>query len=113
MDDTLKWVKKAKKKEKELAKKRAQELENMDKLHQDEYTESKQILQRGGFWSIPLMPLSVGDLVGLKVSHDFEGLGEGEDRILTLRDSRILDNEGTVFPFRSLSWPFRSRSTFP
>jgi hypothetical protein len=35
-----------------------------------------------------------GDLEGLKVSHDFEKLNEGEDRILTLKDSRILDNEG-------------------
>ena len=34
------------------------------------------------------------DLAGLKVSHDFEAMEEGEDRILTLKDSRILDNEG-------------------
>ena len=34
------------------------------------------------------------DLEGLKVSHDFEQLEEGEDRILTLKDSRILENEG-------------------
>lgn len=37
------------------------------------------------------------DLVGLKVSHDFEDLGEGDARILTLKDSRILDNEGALF----------------
>ncbi|EJD06694.1 SART-1 protein [Fomitiporia mediterranea MF3/22] len=73
-DDTLKWIKKAKKREKELAKKRVEELENMDKQFQgDEYTEK--------------------DIEGLKVAHDFEELGEGEDRILTLKDSRILDNE--------------------
>lgn len=35
-----------------------------------------------------------GDLEGLKVSHDFDGMEEGEERILTLKDSRILDNEG-------------------
>ena len=34
------------------------------------------------------------DLEGLKVSHDFEGMEDGEARILTLKDSRILDNEG-------------------
>jgi U4/U6.U5 tri-snRNP-associated protein 1 len=34
------------------------------------------------------------DLAGLKVSHDLDALQEGEDRILTLKDSRILDNEG-------------------
>ena len=36
----------------------------------------------------------IEDLEGLKVTHDFEEMGEGEDRILTLKDSRILDNEG-------------------
>lgn len=32
----------------------------------------------------------------MKVNHDLDELGEGEDRILTLKDSRILDNEGKV-----------------
>ncbi|KAI0707364.1 SART-1 protein [Earliella scabrosa] len=74
VDDTLKWIKRSKKKEKELAKKRQEELDNMDKVFQgDDYTEK--------------------DLEGLKVSHDFEGMEEGEARILTLKDSRILDNE--------------------
>ncbi|EMD31320.1 hypothetical protein CERSUDRAFT_119882 [Gelatoporia subvermispora B] len=73
VDDTLKWIKRAKKREKELAKKRQEELENMDKVYQEEYTER--------------------DLAGLKVSHDFEGMDEGEAHILTLKDSRILDNE--------------------
>ncbi|KAJ7170704.1 SART-1 family-domain-containing protein [Mycena crocata] len=73
-DDTLKWIKKSKKREKELAKKRLAELESMDKVFQGgEYTER--------------------DLVGLKVSHDFEDMDEGDARILTLKDSRILDNE--------------------
>ena len=34
------------------------------------------------------------DLEGLKVSHDFEGMEDGEERILTLKDSRILEDEG-------------------
>ncbi|CDO73714.1 hypothetical protein BN946_scf185015.g42 [Trametes cinnabarina] len=73
VDDTLKWIKKAKKREKELAKKRQQELENMDKMFQgEEYTEK--------------------DLEGLKVSHDFEELDEGEARILTLKDKDELQN---------------------
>lgn len=38
--DTLSWVKKSKKREKELAKRRQKELEEMDKMFQDEYTES-------------------------------------------------------------------------
>ncbi|KAF5382111.1 hypothetical protein D9615_004338 [Tricholomella constricta] len=74
VDDTLKWIRRSKKKEKELAKKRQEELENMDKIFQgDDYSER--------------------DLVGLKVSHDFDEMDEGEARILTLKDSRILDNE--------------------
>jgi hypothetical protein len=40
VDDTLKWLKRSKKREKELAKKRQQELENMDKMYQEEYSES-------------------------------------------------------------------------
>ncbi|ELU37307.1 SART-1 domain-containing protein [Rhizoctonia solani AG-1 IA] len=38
-------------------------------------------------------PDGASDLEGLKVSHDMDQLNEGEDRILTLKDSRILDNE--------------------
>ena len=38
-DDTLKWLKRAKKREKELAKKRQEELDNMDKAVQEEYSE--------------------------------------------------------------------------
>ncbi|KAI9461625.1 SART-1 protein [Lactarius psammicola] len=72
-DDTLKWIKKSKKREKELAKKRQAELESMDKVFQEEYTEK--------------------DLEGLKVSHDLSKLEDGESHILTLKDSRILDNE--------------------
>ncbi|KAG6813921.1 hypothetical protein H0H92_005770 [Tricholoma furcatifolium] len=89
-DDTLKWIKRSKKKEKELAKKRQEELESMDKAFQEEYTErasaeSQHELRR--------LTLDVGDLEGLKVSHDFDEMDEGEARILTLKDSRILDNE--------------------
>jgi hypothetical protein len=41
-DDTLKWLKRSKKKEKELAKKRQEELEHMDKVFQgEEYSESE------------------------------------------------------------------------
>lgn len=88
-EDTLKWIKKAKKREKELAKKRQQELENMDKAFQAEYTER--------------------DLVGLKVSHDFEELAEGDGRILTLKDSRILDDEEDVLQNVELAEEERTR----
>lgn len=39
VDDTLKWLKRSKRKERELAKKRLEQLEDMDKVYQD-YTES-------------------------------------------------------------------------
>jgi U4/U6.U5 tri-snRNP-associated protein 1 len=35
-------------------------------------------------------------LEGLKVSHDLSQLEDGESHILTLKDSRILDNEGNA-----------------
>jgi hypothetical protein len=38
-DDTLKWIKRSKKKEKELAKKRQEEFERIDQAIQEEYTE--------------------------------------------------------------------------
>lgn len=37
------------------------------------------------------------DLEGLKVGHDFDELAEGDARILTLKDTRVLDNEGNPF----------------
>ena len=44
------------------------------------------------------------DLEGLKVSHDLSKLEDGESHILTLKDSRILDNEGNLFHPSYLSW---------
>jgi len=46
--------------------------------------------------------MPVGDLEGLKVSHAFDTLDEGEARILTLKDNRILDNLGMIISFQSL-----------
>ena len=40
VDDTRKWIKRSKAAEKELARKRQQELESRDKMFQEEYTES-------------------------------------------------------------------------
>jgi U4/U6.U5 tri-snRNP-associated protein 1 len=91
-EDTLKWIKRSRKKEKELAKKRLQELNNMDDAALADYSESMHCsptsFMRNADWQC------VEDLAGLKVAHDMETLGEGEEQILTLKDSRILDNEG-------------------
>lgn len=98
-DDALKWIKKAKKKEKELAKKRQEELDNIDKAVQDDYSESESTISR--VYSTFSITSLVEDLVGLKVSHDFEEMVEGDARILTLKDSRILDDEGVPYLFCS------------
>ena len=45
-DDTLKWIKRSKKKEKELAKKRQEEFERMDQAIQEEYTERTSVQTR-------------------------------------------------------------------
>lgn len=96
VDDTMKWIKRAKKKEKELAKKRQAELENMDRMAEEEYTESAANLLRLCKCKQRLMCVFclTEDLEGLKVTHDFEAMEDGEERILTLKDSRILENEG-------------------
>lgn len=47
-------------------------------------------------------PFLLGDLEGLKVGHDFDTLDDGEARILTLKDSRILDNEGRFENLREM-----------
>ena len=92
VDNTKAWLKKSKKKERELAAKRLKEIESMDQAVQDEYDESACISTVRGH--ILTCSCAAGDLEGLKVGHDFTDMDEGEARILTLKDSRILDNEG-------------------
>lgn len=70
------WVKKAKKQAKamaaQLAAKREQELAEMDAELARSYAED--------------------DLAGLKVGHDAEAFDEGREHVLTLKDSRVLDD---------------------
>lgn len=72
--DSASWAKKLKKRaakrEAELAARRAKEMAEADAAAYDER-----------------------DLVGLRVAHDTDDLVEGEDVVLTLRDSRVLDGE--------------------
>ncbi|CBQ69516.1 conserved hypothetical protein [Sporisorium reilianum SRZ2] len=70
--DTLKWLKESKKRAKEHAARRAKELEEQEAREQAQYRES--------------------DLAGLRVGHDADEFGEGEERILTLRDAGVLDD---------------------
>ncbi|KAF9111556.1 hypothetical protein BGX27_004746 [Mortierella sp. AM989] len=76
-DDVYKWTQKSRVKEKERqaaeAAKREKELQELDNAYQVEYDEDQ--------------------LSGLRVGHDMSDFLEGEERILTLKDSTILENE--------------------
>ncbi|KAI5474288.1 u4 tri-SnRNP-associated protein 1 [Pseudohyphozyma bogoriensis] len=75
--DAKAWVKKQKKRAKELAAKRAREQEEEDRRLQEE----------------GLPGYGEEDLKGLKVAHGQEDFEEGEETVLTLKDSRVLDDE--------------------
>lgn len=68
------WIKaqkkRATKRERELAERRAKEMEEADNVEYDER-----------------------DLAGIKVGHDIDELEMGEDIVLTLKDGRILDGD--------------------
>lgn len=84
--DTKAWVKRQKKRAKELAAKREKDQEEMDNLAEQglaEYGER--------------------DLTGIKVAHEQDDFEEGEETVLTLKDSRILDDEGDFAFLSSLS----------
>ncbi|WWD19575.1 hypothetical protein CI109_104036 [Kwoniella shandongensis] len=72
--DAKSWIKKQKKREKqrakEMAEARARDMEEQDKAVYDE-----------------------NDLTGLKVAHDADDFEEGQDVILTLKDSRVLEGD--------------------
>ncbi|KAF9133388.1 hypothetical protein BGW39_009811 [Mortierella sp. 14UC] len=76
-DDLYKWTMKSRAKEKQrqaaAAAKREKELQELDEAYQAEYDEDQ--------------------LSGLRVGHDMGDFAEGEERILTLKDSTILENE--------------------
>lgn len=76
--DAKAWVKKQKKRAKELAAKREKEIAEMDKRFEEE----------------GLPKYGEDDLKGIKVLHGEEDFEEGEETILTLRDTRVLDDEG-------------------
>ncbi|KAF9917539.1 hypothetical protein BX616_000698 [Lobosporangium transversale] len=77
VDDVYKWTMKSRSKEKERqaaeAARREKELQELDEAYQAEYGEDQ--------------------LAGLRVGHDIADFQEGEERILTLKDSTILGNE--------------------
>jgi U4/U6.U5 tri-snRNP-associated protein 1 len=79
-NDTKAWVRKQKKNAKLLAAKREKEQAEADKRDQE----------------AGLAKYGEEDLRGLKVAHGEQDFEEGEETILTLKDSRVLDDEGTL-----------------
>ncbi|RCH94472.1 hypothetical protein CU098_005928 [Rhizopus stolonifer] len=71
-DSALNWIKKSRKRERDLAARRARELEEMDKTYQN---------------------YDANDLSGLKVSHALSEFEEGGETILTLKDRSILGED--------------------
>ncbi|GAA5928585.1 U4/U6-U5 snRNP complex subunit SNU66 [Sporobolomyces koalae] len=78
--DTKSWIRKQKKRAKELAAKREQEQAEQDRLAEEELRQSA-------------TKYGERDLSGIKVSHDADAFEDGEEHVLTLKDSRILDDE--------------------
>lgn len=77
--DAKAWVKRQKKRAKELAAKREKDLEEEERRAAEEGSASR---------------YGEDDLRGLKVAHGADDFEEGEDHVLTLKDSRVLDDEG-------------------
>ncbi|KAL9543796.1 hypothetical protein MBANPS3_007941 [Mucor bainieri] len=71
-DSALNWIKKSRKREKDLAARRARELEEMDNSYQS---------------------YDAAHLAGLKVSHALSEFEEGGETILTLKDRSILGED--------------------
>lgn len=80
--DTKAWIKMQKRQAKLQAQKREQEQAERDLRDQEEEKGRADLYGEK-------------DLLGLKVGHDAEDFEEGEDVVLTLKDSRILDDDGT------------------
>ncbi|KAL0094304.1 SART-1 protein [Phycomyces blakesleeanus] len=74
-DSALGWIRKSRKREKELAEKRARELAEMDE-------------------SFGKSTYDASHLSGLKIGHDLEEFNEGTEMILTLKDRGILSKDG-------------------
>jgi U4/U6.U5 tri-snRNP-associated protein 1 len=85
--DLKAWIKKTKKRERELAVKKAQELEIQDKQYQDEYSS-------GSIPTSTAANFDLENLEGLRVGHDIGEIEEGEGVILTIKDRGVLDDDG-------------------
>lgn len=84
--------KRAKQRERELAERKAKELEEADNAIYDERK------YQSSFNTRRIADL-VGDLAGIKVGHGADDFEAGEDVILTLKDSKVLGEDGKLIHY--------------
>lgn len=86
-EDTTTWVKKMKRRQKKLAERMAKDKEEEEERALREHKE-----------------YTADQLAGVRVGHDLDELHEGEEgTILTLKDTTIEENEGTLILFSAKS----------
>ena len=100
-EDLKSWIKRTKKRERELAAKGAEDVESQDPLFQEEYTSST--ILRYAIANI------LEHLEGLRVGHGADEIAEGEGLILTLKDRGVIDEEGNFQPLVLTNYIFRRR----
>jgi U4/U6.U5 tri-snRNP-associated protein 1 len=83
-EDLKSWVKRSKKQARELAARRAKELELQDQQFQDAYAECT---------VSPVSTLTTADLAGMRVAHDYGDIEEGQEMVLTIKDKGVLDDD--------------------
>ena len=86
-DDVKSWVKRSRKIHKEKAK--AERKEAAIRAREAEMEEERKIIEE----EMKAKAYSGNALAGLTVEHDLDRFGEGRDVILTLKDSKILEEE--------------------
>ncbi|KAI9471359.1 SART-1 protein [Zychaea mexicana] len=89
-DSALSWIRKSRKREKELAERRAREQAEMDDAFA---TSSNNGATRSKRKSTANNNYDADALSGLKVAHDVSEFAEGGETILTLKDRGILDDD--------------------
>jgi U4/U6.U5 tri-snRNP-associated protein 1 len=83
-EDLKSWIKRTKKRERDLVAKEAQELESQSRQPQDIYREGE---------GLRCQAYEPEHLAGLTVGHDFDDIEEGEGMILTIKDRGVLDDD--------------------
>lgn len=92
-----------------MAEKKAKELEDLDRAVYDERQYYLPYVSR--LPPIVYVLTIIGDLAGIKVGHGADDFEAGEDVILTLKDSKVLGEDGTCLDLlASLAFEKRARN---